>query len=279
MSGRIRLDMAYDGAGFHGWAAQPGLRTVQGELAAALERIVRRPVPLTVAGRTDAGVHARGQVAHLDLTEAELVRVAGRAASATEALARRLNAILADDLRVLDARAVGDGFDARFSALWRRYRYRIADQRSAQDPLTRGFIWWTVALENGAMAASVAPLLGEHDFAPFCLPREGASTVRRLLALTVDRVGPGRIDITVQADAFCHHMVRFLVGALADVGAGRRDPAWPGEVLASGVRPAEVRLAPSHGLTLEAVAYPEGDQTVLEQAERARVRRLPNGDL
>ncbi|MDR3107600.1 MAG: tRNA pseudouridine synthase A, partial [Bifidobacteriaceae bacterium] len=212
MSSRIRLDLAYDGAGFHGWAQQVGLRTVQGEVESALARIVRRPVALTVAGRTDTGVHARGQVAHLDLSEAELTRLAGRSGTAptVDALARRLNAVLPGDVRVLVASAVGDGFDARFSALWRRYRYRIADQTSLQDPLERGFTWWTRPLEEAAMAAAAGPLLGEHDFAPYCVPREGASSVRTLLALDVERVGPGRIDLWAQADAFCHHMVRFL---------------------------------------------------------------------
>ncbi|MDR0592866.1 MAG: tRNA pseudouridine(38-40) synthase TruA [Bifidobacteriaceae bacterium] len=275
MSVRVRLDLAYDGAGFHGWAAQTGQRTVQGELEAALARIIRRPAPVTVAGRTDAGVHALGQVAHLDLAVAEVARLAGRsdAGLAVEPLARRLNAVLANDLRVIAATPVGEGFDARFSALWRRYRYRIADQAFAHDPLERGRTWWTRPLDAAAMAASAPPLLGEHDFAAFCVPRQGASTVRELMELEVQRIGPGRIDICVRADAFCHHMVRFLTGALAAVGAGRQDPAWPALVLASAHRPSQVQLAPAHGLTLEQVAYPPTDPLQAAQAHLSRRRR------
>ncbi|MDR2567332.1 MAG: tRNA pseudouridine(38-40) synthase TruA [Bifidobacteriaceae bacterium] len=275
MSERVRLNLAYDGAGFHGWAAQAGQRTVQGELEAALERLIRRPVGVTVAGRTDAGVHARGQVAHVDLEEADLARLMGRSdASATvDPLVRRLNAIMAEDMRVLGAESVGDGFDARFSALWRRYRYRIADRGEYQDPLERGLTWWTRPLDAAAMAAAAAPLLGEHDFAAFCVPREGASTIRTLLELDVRRVNQGRIDVWVKADAFCHHMVRFMVGALAAVGSGRQAAAWPGEVLAGGRRPPQVQLAPAHGLTLEQVAYPDGDAAQSAQSLQARTNR------
>lgn len=272
-SGRVRLELAYDGGGFHGWAAQPGLRTVQGELEAALERLIRRPVPVTVAGRTDAGVHARGQVVHVDLAQGELARLAGRAEVSAAPLVRRLNAVLPNDVRVTGGEPVGDGFDARFAALWRRYRYRIADQPAAQDPIERGFTWWTRPLEAEAMARAAAPLLGEHDFAAFCVPRAGASTVRTLLELGVRRSGPGRVEFTVKADAFCHHMVRFLVGALAAVGAGRQGADWPERVLAGGERPPQVQLAPAHGLILEEVAYPVGDAAQAAQAARARVYR------
>ncbi|MDR1189679.1 MAG: tRNA pseudouridine(38-40) synthase TruA [Bifidobacteriaceae bacterium] len=275
MTKRIRLDLAYDGAGFHGWAAQIGLRTAQGELEAALERLIRRPVAVTVAGRTDTGVNARGQVVHLDLADAEIARLAGRGdpTALTTPLVRRLNAVLAPDLRVLAGSAVDHGFDARFSALWRRYRYRIADRTDRQDPLERGVTWWTRPLDAAAMGAATAPLLGEHDFAPYCVPREGASTVRTLLELDVQRIDPGRIDVWVKADAFCHHMVRFLVGALATVGAGRYDTDWPAQVLASGVRPPQVQLAPAHGLTLEEVAYPPDGPAQRDQARRARTHR------
>ncbi|MDR2377861.1 MAG: tRNA pseudouridine(38-40) synthase TruA, partial [Bifidobacteriaceae bacterium] len=274
---------AYDGAGFHGWAAQVGQRTVQGELERALERLIRRPVAVTVAGRTDAGVHARGQVAHLDLAESELSRLAGRSdppaspdpPAGAAPLARRLNAVLADDVRVLGAALVGDGFDARFSALWRRYRYRVADRDAERDPLERGRTWWTRPLDSASMAAAAPPLLGEHDFAPFCVPRPGASTIRSLFELDVRRINPGRIDISVKADAFCHHMVRFIVGALAGVGAGRHGPDWPGQVLAGGRRPPEVQLAPAHGLTLEEVAYPSDDAAQAARAARARAHRQP----
>ncbi|MDR1634242.1 MAG: tRNA pseudouridine(38-40) synthase TruA [Bifidobacteriaceae bacterium] len=274
MTDRIRLDLAYDGADFHGWAAQTDQRSVQGELEGALERLVRHPVALTVAGRTDAGVHAQGQVAHLDLTEADWVRLAGRSESgpSVESLVRRLNAVMPEDVRVLGGRPVGDGFDARFSALWRRYRYRIADRFDYQDPLERGRTWWTRPLDADAMAASAVPLTGKHDFVSFCVPREGASTVRTVLELDVARINPGRIDIWVKADAFCHHMVRFIVGALAAVGAGRQDADWPGQVLAAARRPSQVQLAPARGLTLEEVAYPPTPAAQAAQAHHARGR-------
>jgi tRNA pseudouridine38-40 synthase len=264
--------LAYDGTGCHGWAIQPGLRTVEGEFSAALERIVRRPVGLSVAGRTDAGVHARGQVAHLDLSEPELLSLNGRQGSSpnAETLVRRLNAVLPNDLRVLRGELVPESFDARFSALWRRYRYRVADQTVAQDPLRRTQTWWTRPLDVEAMSQAAEPLTGEHDFAAYCVPRQGASTVRTLYELRAERVGPGRIDVWAQAGAFCHHMVRFLVGALVTVGQGRRPPAWATQVLASGQRDGSVPLAPAHGLTLEQVAYPAGAAALAAQATKAR---------
>ncbi|MDR2114162.1 MAG: tRNA pseudouridine(38-40) synthase TruA [Bifidobacteriaceae bacterium] len=263
MSTRLRLDLAYDGTEFHGWARQTGLRTVQGELEAALSRVVRRPVPVTVAGRTDAGVHARGQVAHLELEEPELEAVT----------VRRLNAVLPEDLRVLAVAAAEPGFDARFGALWRRYCYRIADHPAVQDPLERRYTWWTPPLEIEPMAASAVTLLGEHDFRAYCIPRPGASTVRTLQELEVKRVSPGRVEIWVQADAFCHRMVRFLVGALTMVGRGRRPQAWPGQILAAGERESAVQVAPARGLTLEQVAYPKGSAALQIQAQNARVYR------
>ncbi len=188
---RVRLDLAYDGTDFHGWAAQPGLRTVQGELEAALTTVLRRPaVPVTCAGRTDTGVHARGQVVHLDVDGETLAATAGRSGSPpVEALARRLNGVLPGDVRVRGARTVPAAFDARFGARWRRYCYRVADTPHAVDPLTRRHVLaWARPLDLAAMNTAGEPLLGEHEFAAFCKRREGATTVRRLLELPVGPV-------------------------------------------------------------------------------------------
>jgi tRNA pseudouridine38-40 synthase len=274
---RIRLDLAYDGGGFHGWAEQVGLRTVEGSLREAIERIVRAPVRLTVAGRTDAGVHACGQVAHLDLTEAQLAALAGRhqEARGDQALARRLNAILDHDVRVLAAGLPGDGFDARFSAAWRAYRYRIADQPHTHNPLERAQVWWTRPLADELMAEAALPLTGYHDFAAFAVPRPGGSSVRELFELRVTRPGEGRLHIQARADAFCHHMVRFLVGSLVSVGLGRRPVDWPGRALAARMRDGGLQLAPAHGLTLEAVGYPEGEAAQAARAQESRARREP----
>jgi tRNA pseudouridine38-40 synthase len=274
---RLRLDLAYDGTGFHGWAAQPGLRTVQAEVETALTTVLRRPAPLTCAGRTDAGVHARGQVVHLDVEPAVLDQAAGRSAGhPTEALLRRLNGVLAPDVRVLRAAEAADGFDARFSALWRRYVYRICDVPSAADPRTRTFVVaWPRLLDEGAMNEAARALLGEHDFAAFCKQREGASTVRELLELRVARTREG-LDTTVRADAFCHSMVRALVGCLVAVGEGRRPASWAGEVLGSRVRDPAVTVMPAHGLTLDEVCYP-GETELAARATATRRLRVPEG--
>ena len=274
---RLRLDLAYDGTGFHGWAAQPGLRTVQAEVEAALATVLRRPAPLTCAGRTDAGVHARGQVVHLDVEPDVLAEAAGRSAGPlTEALLRRLNGVLAADVRVLRAAEAADGFDARFSALWRRYVYRVCDVPSAADPRTRTFVVpWPRHLDEGAMDDAARALLGEHDFAAFCKQRAGASTVRELLELRVARTREG-LDTTVRADAFCHSMVRAIVGCLVAVGEGRRPASWAGEVLGARVRDPAVTVMPAHGLTLEDVCYPE-DAELAARASATRRLRVPEG--
>ncbi len=265
---RIRLDVAYDGTGFHGWAAQPGLRTVEGELSAALATVLRVPsVDLTCAGRTDAGVHARGQVVHTDL------EAPPDPADALGPLARRLNGILVDDLRVRRIVAAPAGFDARFSAIWRRYAYRVADRPEAVDPLRRGHVLrWGKPLDNERMNAAALSLVGEHDFAAFCKQREGATTIRTLLDLLWSREADGLLVAHVRADAFCHSMVRSLVGCLVAVGEGRRDVAWAGSVLAAGVRDSAVTVAPAHGLTLEEVGYPP-DAELGARVEVTRARR------
>jgi tRNA pseudouridine38-40 synthase len=274
---RIRIDLAYDGADFHGWAAQPGLRTVEGELTSALATVLRLPqVAVTCAGRTDTGVHARGQVAHADLPEEALSAVAGRSDTPPpEALARRLNGLLADDVRVLLVRVAPDGFDARFSAMSRRYAYRLADPDARADPLTRGLVVaWPRRLDLTAMNAAGALLVGEHDFAAFCRRREGATTVRRILDLHWDRDAAGLLTATVRADAFCHTMVRSLVGCLVTVGEGRRPPDWAGDVLAARVRDSAVPVVAAAGLTLEEVVYPPDDELAAQAARTRRVRVL-----
>ncbi len=268
---RLRIDLAYDGTGFHGWARQPGLRTVQGELELALDTVLRTSgSDLTVAGRTDAGVHARGQVAHLDVVPETLQAAATRREDGVAALRRRLNGVLPDDVHVRRVGLAPEGFDARFSALWRRYAYRVADTAQAADPLTRAHVLaWPRELDVAAMSAASELLLGEHDFAAFCKRREGATTVRSLLELTWARGEDGVLTAVVRADAFCHSMVRSLVGCLLAVGEGRREPAWAGQVLAAAVRDPAVAVVPAHGLTLEEVAYPPDDAL----AARARVTR------
>jgi tRNA pseudouridine38-40 synthase len=262
---RIRLDVAYDGAGFHGWAAQPGLRTVEGELSSALATVLRLPsVELTCAGRTDTGVHARGQVVHLDLDELP---------EGCERLARRANGVLADDLRVRRAAEAPEGFDARFSALWRRYAYRVADRPELVDPLRRGHVLaWPRPVDEAVMNAAAAALVGEHDFASFCKQREGATTIRTLLDLSWSREPDGLLVAHVRADAFCHSMVRSLVGCLLAVGEGRRAVEWAAEVLAAERRDSAVTVAPAHGLTLEEVEYPP-DAELGARVEITRARR------
>ena len=269
---RLRLDLAYDGSDFHGWATQPGLRTVQGLLEAALAQVLRvEAVAVTCAGRTDTGVHARGQVVHLDVDPDVLVASAGRSTDPpAAALRRRLNGVLPLDVRVRGLREVPAAFDARFSAVWRRYAYRIADDPALVDPLVRrAVLAWPRRLDLDAMNAAASDLVGEHDFAAFCKKREGATTVRTLLDLAWGRDADGLAVATVRADAFCHHMVRALVGAMIAVGEGRRQPGWAADVLGAGVRDAAVTVVPAHGLTLEEVGYP-ADDGLAAQAEAAR---------
>ncbi|UFN43825.1 tRNA pseudouridine(38-40) synthase TruA [Nocardioides okcheonensis] len=272
---RLRIDCAYDGTEFSGWAAQPTRRTVQGTLEAALATALRQEsARVTVAGRTDAGVHARGQVAHLDVEPGVVEASAGRSTDPPlEALARRVDGILPPDLRVRRISEAPVGFDARFSAVWRRYAYRIADDRAVVDPLTRGHVLaWGRRLDLAAMNEASAALLGLRDFAAFCKQREGATTVRTLLDLDWRRDRAGVAVGTVRADAFCHNMVRALVGSLIAVGEGRRPVDWPAEVMAGRRRDQGVRVVHAHGLTLEEVGYPD-DAELAAQADRARARR------
>lgn len=272
---RLRIDLAYDGTDFSGWATQPALRTVQGTLEAALATALRVPQARVVcAGRTDAGVHARGQVVHLDLDPADLAASAGRSTDpAPVALHRRLNGILPPDIRVRGVAEAPVGFDARFSAIWRRYAYRLVDSDAMLDPLTRHHVLaWRHPLDLEAMNRASFALLGLQDFAAFCKPREGATTVRTLTDFAWTRDECGVVTARVVADAFCHHMVRSLVGCLLAVGDGRRTPAWAVETLAGRIRDGRVAMVHPHGLTLEEVGYPDPDE-LAAQATRARARR------
>ncbi|WP_022919736.1 tRNA pseudouridine(38-40) synthase TruA [Ruania albidiflava] len=277
---RARLSIAYDGTAFSGWARQPGLRTVQQEIEDALGQVLRiDPSPrLTVAGRTDAGVHARGQVAHVDLPIHRWEAAPGRSDRApADALAYRLAAVLAEDVVVHAVREVPETFDARFSALWRRYSYRISDTLTTRDPLGHtSVLWHRRSLDEQLMNAAAHLLTGEHDFAAYCRPREGATTIRTLQELTWQRADDGLVVAHVRADAFCHSMVRALVGACLAVGEGRRPVEWPAAVLHAGVRDSAVQVAPAAGLTLEEVGYP-GEQDYAVRARQARaVRTLPS---
>lgn len=272
---RLRLDLGYDGARFHGWARQLDLRTVQREVERALDTVLRTGgSSLTVAGRTDAGVHARGQVAHLDVGKESVRTAGGRSREAPlPTLRRRLNGVLDRDVRILRVSEAPEGFDARFSAVWRRYAYRIADRPEVVDPLTRNqVLTWARPLDLEAMNAAAHVLLGEHDFAAFCRKRPGATTIRSLLDLHWERDPSGLAVGTVRADAFCHNMVRALVGCLVVVGEHRRDVRWPAEVLAGRRRDPAVRVLKAHGLTLEEVRYPPEDQ-LGHRARQSRVLR------
>ncbi|HXW87810.1 MAG TPA: tRNA pseudouridine(38-40) synthase TruA [Streptosporangiaceae bacterium] len=268
---RLRLDLRYDGGAFHGWASQPGLLTVQQTVEEALWRALALPAPpaLAVAGRTDAGVHARGQVAHVDVP-------AERWAAAADSAARRLARLLPDSVRVIAIGPAPAGFDARFSALWRRYSYRVCDEPGLADPLRRhDTLWYFRRLDSDRMNQAAAACLGEHDFAAFCRPRPGATAIRELLRLEWGRPEPGVCVAAVVADAFCHNMVRALTGALLSVGDGSRPPDWPGAVLAARRRDPAVRVAPAHALCLEEVGYPEPAAMAARAAATRRTRSTP----
>lgn len=275
---RLRLDLAYDGSRFHGWARQPGLRTVQGELEAALTVLLRasEQVRVACAGRTDAGVHARGQVAHVDLDPEAWAALPGRSdREPGAALVSRLGGILAHDVVVRRAQPAPAGFDARFSATERRYLYRIADTDAVRDPLRRhDTVWWRRPLDVEAMDVAARSLLGLRDFAAFCKQREGATTVRTLLDFSWTRLPDGVLAATVRADAFCHSMVRSLVGAVVPVGEGRRPPDWPRALQQHASRDVGIHVMPPHGLSLEEVVYP-ADAELAQRALVTRARRPP----
>lgn len=243
----IRLTLAYDGTGFRGWARQrdPSIRSIEGEITAQLERVLRETVRLSVAGRTDAGVHARGQVVSL------------RTGSSIppKRLRRVLNSALAPEVVVVRAGYTADGFDARFSAVAREYVYRI-DEAPFPDPFTARFVWHRPGrLALRSMRRAAQDLQGEHDFASFCRrPGAGRSTVRNLTRLALSRRGD-ILEIRAVANGFLHQMVRSLVGTLVAVADGKLEPDAMPEILAARDRSAAGRLAPAHGLTLEKVHF------------------------
>ncbi len=285
---RIRLDIAYDGTHFRGWARQTSLRTVQGTLEDALALVLgsghtlghaHDAVPrLVVAGRTDAGVHAAGQVAHLDL-DPRLLEALGRSrpryGSPLDLLAQRVRGVLGKyaDVTVRGIREAPEGFDARFSAVWRRYAYRIADSTTGYDPLERTRTTSVNArLDVSAMDAAARSLIGLHDFAAYCRPREGATTIRTLLAFDWRRNDEGVLIANVRADAFCHSMVRALVGACVSVGRGRLRVEDVASLRDAGERTSAFPVLAARGLTLIEVGYPADDQ-LASRADVTRARR------
>lgn len=263
---RLRLSISYDGREFSGWAKQTELRTVQGELERVLGQLYGVPVEVTCAGRTDAGVHARGQVAHMD--------VPGPLADALDL--RRINRALPEDVRLKGMDRAPEGFDARFSALWRRYTYRVCDSRLGPDPLDRHVtLRWTRPLDLERMNDAGQALVGERDFAAFCRHRVGGTSIRELQSLRWERSPDGIAVMTIKADAFCHSMVRSLVGVLLPVGDGRRPVSWPLEILDAGKRHSAVTVMPPHALVLEQVAYPEEGQMLTRQSQTRTMRSLP----
>ena len=279
---RIRLDIAYDGTHFRGWARQPGLRTVQETLESALGRVLGGEPRLVVAGRTDAGVHASGQVAHVDLDDDQRERLLSRRGRGESGLTERVAALAArltgvvgaySDVAVTATREAPEGFDARFSAVWRRYAYRIADQATGYDPLERHRTTTVRAtLDEQSMDAAARALIGLHDFAAYCKPREEATTIRTLLEFDWHRDGLGVLVANVKADAFCHSMVRALVGACVAVGEGRLDAEDVVDIRDARERVPEVKVLAARGLTLTEVGYP-ADELLAQRAEQTRARR------
>lgn len=287
---RLRLDIAYDGTDFSGWAVQPGLRTVQGEIEAAIATLLRveaESVRLTVGGRTDAGVHARGQVAHVDVTAEQMQKWGGSqqrptrgvgegARSAADLMARRLNGVLgrtAPDIAIHAVHEVPAAFDARFSALRRRYEYRVRPSNARRDPLTARFTAEVPrVLDLAEMQQISQALLGLQDFTTFCKAREGATAVRELLAFEWRESEDGAYAARIEADAFCHSMVRALVGSVVAVGHGRLEPEELIELRDARERTSKFTVMPAHGLSLEEIVYPR-EEELAERAEQTRARR------
>lgn len=265
---RIMFDLSYDGTDFAGWGRQPDQRTVQGLLEDSLAMMLRVPVSLTCAGRTDAGVHARHQVAHFDIASDIWLEMGPN-------LLRRLANFLPSDVRVNSIELAPAGFHARYSALRRHYRYRICDVLVGVDPLARvNVLNWQAPLNEVLMNEASALLLGKHDFAAFCKKREGATSIRQLEHFAWSRDDSGLLVADVVADAFCHAMVRSLVGPVIAVGEGRRPVLWPLGMLASGARSAESIVASPEGLTLEQVDYPADDELATRALATRKMREL-----
>jgi tRNA pseudouridine38-40 synthase len=270
---RVRLDIAYDGTDFAGWAVQPNRRTVQGTLEDALTTVLRltEVTRLVVAGRTDAGVHATGQVAHVDLDlddGVDLIR-----------LTRRLSSLLRStpDVVIKNVTRAPDGFDARFSPLARRYEYRLLDREELRNPLVRHrTVWTSTPLDIDLMNETASSLIGLRDFGAFCKPREGATTIRELQQFTWMRDDTGTLIARLQADAFCHSMVRALVGACVEVGSARLALSELGDVRDAAQRTSDFKIMPAHGLTLTEVIYPPDEQLGL-RADLTRAKRDMTG--
>jgi tRNA pseudouridine38-40 synthase len=266
---RYRLDISYDGTNFSGWARQPGIRTVCGVLEEAFSTVLRQPVELTVAGRTDAGVHATGQVAHFDAVGVP---------DEHDRLIRRMARFLPADVRVRAITEVSPDFDARFSAYRRHYEYRFGTALYGVDPLdVAGVVSWPRPIDLDAVREASQALIGLHNFAAFCKRRDGATTVRELQRFDWEREGD-RLTAYVSADAFCWSMVRSLVGAMQAVGEGRRTPDWARSLLGRRERASEVAVAPAHGLALVRVDYPPADMLAARNAATRETRPAIVGD-
>ena len=302
---RLRIDLAYDGTAFNGWARQPGLRTVQGELETAIRRVLRVPendphesVRLVVAGRTDAGVHASHQVCHLDVRQTTLARAIGHMdVPAPQALGRRLRRLVPGDIVIRSVMPAPDGFDARFSALERTYVYRIADRASEPDPRLRDCVLTLDAdLDVTAMNAAAAMTIGLHDFGSFATPNPGGTTIREVktaywrripampLVPDAETMGEryrtpalesGLLCFTIVADAFARNMVRSLVGSCVKVGSGDKTLDWFANKMATPRREGSSGPIAACGLTLEHIQYPPDDQLAARAEAIRAVRTLP----
>ena len=260
---RLRIELAYDGTNFSGWAMQPDRRTVQACIEEALSKIARVNVETIVAGRTDAGVHATGQVIHVDVPES----------MGLDDLGYKLNRILDDDVRINKIEIAPPAFHARFSALRRYYEYRILDENKVIPPLVRiNTASWYRPLDVDVMNQASALLLGTHDFAAFCKFREGGTTIRTLETYRWRRDGEGYLIADVVADAFCYSMVRNLVGAIVCVADGRKNPEWISTLLENKERVSDSLVFPARGLTLYQVDYPDSAE-LLERAKKTVARR------
>jgi tRNA pseudouridine38-40 synthase len=259
---RLRIDIAYDGTAFFGWATQPDKRTIQDLVEDAIAQISRSQVQTIVAGRTDAGVHATGQVIHADLPDALFAD-----GLTYRDLRYKLNRILDEDLRVMEISDAPEGFHARFSALRRFYTYKILDNNEVIAPLSRYDVApWYRPLDVDLMNKASALVLGHHDFAAFCKFKEGGTTIRTLEKYEWRRDSEGLLIAEVVADAFCYSMVRNLVGAVVCVADGRKDPSWMAELLANKERVSDSLVFPARGLSLTRVDYPS-DQELLDRAK------------
>ena len=248
---RLRIDLTYDGSDLSGWAKQPGLRTVQEEVETALSTITRSKAATIVAGRTDAGVHAKHQVLHVDLP----------ADIDSENLAFRLNQILKSDIRILSVMKAPEYFHARFGATSRRYQYKVIDGGQVTAPLDRyDSAEWFRSLDIDLMNQACQLIIGEHDFFTFCKHRQGMSTVKNLMKFDWHRDEKGVVIGVIEANSFGYNMVRNLVGAAVCVGEGRFEPSWLRKILDEKVRVSDSYVFPAKGLTLLSIQYPPTGQ-------------------